>query len=766
MAKGKHNVALFEVIHAAKAKQQQQKKSPAALLRTPNWWFRGKSDHLAEQAAETFAAAEQNVFPRPQGLNEPDEDPDDDPVFYRSPPDIGSADSSPTDAGLAGAPQHDIDEAHRGDAYNNAADHNGADHNGADNNGAAEDAVDYIGEAYARVDGADTDEDDHGDYGDSSSDAPEFTGLSSADPVSDGSGAAAGHDPAYDPAYGPADEAQSPMLFNTPRLAGGDADINYDVNPDNAAASGAPADPAAEADPADVTGAIDPTPTSLSPARSPAGAPGVDDSHARPSAIPGSAAPTSATPTSATPDSATPDSATPDSATPDSATPDSATSDSATSDSATRASDAPPPARGPALILPRLRLADDDAQPPATTGQARYSGGATPRGGAPARPHDFDKSAVIKASDATRPDAPVKGRTPSAGRFALNASATASDPVERDAGAATPFDALPAEDAVDPFAFSTRPAKSHGDAGARPERGKRAGQTPAGQAPDRPGSDGRSAGGQSVAGRATGDRSTTPSPAANGRSTEADLIFDDAPRSPDRRAGRAPRIMQVDHDHQAVVLRLSYTAAVITASAAVVAIALALIIGRQWGNPVAAGGTRSTARPAATVDDDRVELSAVSPGVLEVGSGPNMASVNPGPTSPTLAGDGADAPTDNAGPNPTPPGAAPANVGGTLSSDRVVGLQYAVVEGFATDEQAANAAADYLNGAGIAVTVERGLPRWTSNSFTLVGLRPFERTLNSSDWDNYIREIQQVCEKDTGGRLRRVQPMAYKWLGH
>jgi hypothetical protein len=55
MAKGKHSTALFEVIHSGKGFEDRGRRQ--SILRTPKWWFKGRTDAPdADQAAGTVVA--------------------------------------------------------------------------------------------------------------------------------------------------------------------------------------------------------------------------------------------------------------------------------------------------------------------------------------------------------------------------------------------------------------------------------------------------------------------------------------------------------------------------------------------------------------------------------------------------------------------------------------------------------------------------------------------------------------------------------------
>jgi hypothetical protein len=92
MAKGKHSPALFEVVHGKKRFDKS-----AAVLRTPNWWFKGR--HRGP-VAPVLDAGEAPAFtdeadPTQRGLPSPtaDREPDPTPAEYESAVDEGDAET-------------------------------------------------------------------------------------------------------------------------------------------------------------------------------------------------------------------------------------------------------------------------------------------------------------------------------------------------------------------------------------------------------------------------------------------------------------------------------------------------------------------------------------------------------------------------------------------------------------------------------------------------------------------------------------------------
>ena len=56
MAKGKHAAALFEVIHAAKDRQDK-----SGVLRTPKWWFKNRPETAPQQPPDRTVENDSNA---------------------------------------------------------------------------------------------------------------------------------------------------------------------------------------------------------------------------------------------------------------------------------------------------------------------------------------------------------------------------------------------------------------------------------------------------------------------------------------------------------------------------------------------------------------------------------------------------------------------------------------------------------------------------------------------------------------------------------
>lgn len=238
-----------------------------------------------------------------------------------------------------------------------------------------------------------------------------------------------------------------------------------------------------------------------------------------------------------------------------------------------------------------------------------------------------------------------------------------------------------------------------------------------------------------------------------------------------------PRIgMSLDPDRQVVSFKMSYTAAIVSAFALMLTMALAYTLGKQ--NGVKPG----PALAELTTDDLRNGPAQAS--VLDIpggGEAPQVAlAAAPLPTR-TAAGAAAAPPAAPAAPSAarSQPGARPAAAAAAAAilndpkppatfyvtdARRTVGLHYVIVQSYPPEEQKlAEEACQLLNRNGVLCTVEKGVsfaPRW----FTVVGITGFVRVKNSPEYDQYVAKIQQTGEKFGGGsKFKKFEPKAFKW---
>ena len=229
----------------------------------------------------------------------------------------------------------------------------------------------------------------------------------------------------------------------------------------------------------------------------------------------------------------------------------------------------------------------------------------------------------------------------------------------------------------------------------------------------------------------------------------------------------------VDRERQELFVRVRYTAAIISAFALVVVVALAYMGGRHFG--------RGPATALASRSSREIATGPVEKGVLDVGthSGARAVVVPPagtgGGTAPGAGGVSAQpAPTRPAEatfvPHVTsttprqPAPSAPVKPPDIENGRRIVGKQYVVVQSYAGDQQKlAEEARDFLLKNGVPCTIEKGIAGWPQNWHTVVGTAGFDRA-SGAQFEGYRERIIQVG-KDFAGKSawKQFDPRAIRW---
>jgi hypothetical protein len=221
--------------------------------------------------------------------------------------------------------------------------------------------------------------------------------------------------------------------------------------------------------------------------------------------------------------------------------------------------------------------------------------------------------------------------------------------------------------------------------------------------------------------------------------------------------------LRLDPDRQRISFHFTYTSAIVTVFAVLVAVGLAYIIGRH----VAAGPSLAMAGPSS----EEIRKGPVKSGVLEVKSGADVVRNTRSPTAGQRANSGND-PEDAiravpVAPQPSQHGNANAATATTQPAGRVIGLNYVVVQIY-PEEKTAIEARDLLARNGIASTIEKGLTGYAaSNWYCVVGMTGFDRIRNNPEYDKYERSIRSLSDKITQDRkFKRFDPQAYRWKGN
>lgn len=222
-----------------------------------------------------------------------------------------------------------------------------------------------------------------------------------------------------------------------------------------------------------------------------------------------------------------------------------------------------------------------------------------------------------------------------------------------------------------------------------------------------------------------------------------------------------PVAVSVDREKQQISLRLTYTSALIGGFGLVIAIALAVIIGKSMsrGPQTAIAGTST----------QQLKQSPPVPGVMSVQRRPDAAAqgANDAVEGNTTRNTNSTASTGTRNPqqnfnDPRPPA--------TFFTDdprRQNGLNYAIIQSY-PDRDTAEKAAEFLTKNGIPCTVEKDLPNWRlpwADGCCVVGIRGFAKVLNNPALEAYKKSIMDVSAKFTNGRSRfaAFAPSMYLW---
>jgi len=133
-------------------------------------------------------------------------------------------------------------------------------------------------------------------------------------------------------------------------------------------------------------------------------------------------------------------------------------------------------------------------------------------------------------------------------------------------------------------------------------------------------------------------------------------------------------------------------------------------------------------------------------------SGTTSATGNPGSTS------DADLAASDAAAAAKPP-----SIDSAANGKRQVNMNYVLIQSYG-DEKTAEEARDYLIGAGVPCTIERGVRHWRKDLYLVIGLQGFTRA-RGSEYTAYKSQIEDLSAKFAPEKTsyRGFSPMAIKW---
>jgi hypothetical protein len=225
---------------------------------------------------------------------------------------------------------------------------------------------------------------------------------------------------------------------------------------------------------------------------------------------------------------------------------------------------------------------------------------------------------------------------------------------------------------------------------------------------------------------------------------------DDEPRP--TMSGPAERL-KLNADSHEISLRVSYTHAIIACFTVVVVVALSYLVGRHIAGPPA---------PVSSASSAQLQQGPARGEVMEVSAAPQATSeaVQPAVAEPPLAA----AQVASASSGPDEGATPPTRI--VDDAQRISGMQYMVVQSYPQQEEVlARAAVDALQQNSIDATMIKGLRGYVGpNWFAVVGTKGFERTLNSPEYDDYLRKVMDVSNRFAGtAKFKRFEPRIYTW---
>ncbi len=201
------------------------------------------------------------------------------------------------------------------------------------------------------------------------------------------------------------------------------------------------------------------------------------------------------------------------------------------------------------------------------------------------------------------------------------------------------------------------------------------------------------------------------------------------------------------------VFRMSHIGAAVCAFGVIVVIVGAFVLGQRTN--------KASAPVLAALTTEELKSLPAQPEVLEIA---RPVAVDPPPAEPVLqaAAETSQARTNKTWNEPKPPVTLVVQ-----DAKRTVGLNYVLIQSYPKEEESmALSARELLTKHGIEATVERGLPGWNADWFSVVGTTGFDKIRSSPVFDAYVQSIMQVSARFAGSaKFKRFDPLAYKWRG-
>jgi hypothetical protein len=205
--------------------------------------------------------------------------------------------------------------------------------------------------------------------------------------------------------------------------------------------------------------------------------------------------------------------------------------------------------------------------------------------------------------------------------------------------------------------------------------------------------------------------------------------------------------LKLDPGRQRITFHITYTSALVSLFAVLVIVGLAYVIGSKMRS--------GPSKASAETSTEQLRQGPARGGVLNVRPGGGQK------TTPRVE------PDEAVTPEPPSPQRTTTTAASTQPTQRIIGLNYVVMQGYPPEEKGmAVEARELLVKQGIACTIEQDLPGLNRNWFIVVGLQGFERIGYNQDYESYERKVRAANDKfPKNAKFKKLEPMPYKWKG-